>query len=193
MKELYKYILVTILIIIITVGSTYAYFSSRVNTGNNIKTNSSKLEVIYTGGTQISGNLNLVNTKEEGYNTTVNIKLSEDSVDAKADLYIYVNKITSSIANAALKWEVYKTYEGVKTFVSSGSFLDCANGNTTKTCTNGDKIYIVKDYQLTTTDTYYTVYIWLDGNMVGNEVLGAVLEGYIGAETEHITTKLNNS
>lgn len=193
MKKIIIYTLSIILIIVITVGSTFAYFTSTINNNNNIKTNSSKLEVIYTGGTAINGNLNLVNSKEEGYKTTVNIKLSEESVDAKADLFIHINKITSTLANEALNWEVHKQYEGVETFVDSGTFLDCANGNTTKTCTNGDKIYIVRDYELTTTDTYYTVYIWLDGNKVGNEVLGAKLEGYIGAETEHITTNLNNS
>lgn len=182
-----------ILMVGITVGGTYAYLVSRVNSGNNIITNSSRLSVIYTGGTEINGNLELVNSKEEGYNTTIDIKLSEDSVDAKADIFIYINKITSSIANSALNWEVHKIYEGVETFVNSGTFLDCINGNTTKTCANGDKIYIVRDYQLTTTDTYYKVYIWLDGNKVGNEVLGATLSAYIGAETEHITTNLNNS
>lgn len=193
MKQILIYIIATIFIIIITVSGTYAYFVSTINTNNNATTNSSKLEVIYTGGTEINGNLNLVNSKEDGYQTTVNIKLSEESIDAKADLYIYVKKITSTIANDALNWEVHKTYQGVESYVDSGTFLDCANGNTTKACSNGDKIYIVKDYQLTTTDTYYTIYLWLDGNKVGNEVLGATLEGYVGAETEHITTNLNNS
>ena len=193
MKKIIIYITIILSIIAITVSATYAFFSATASTNNTINANTTKLEVIYTGGTEISGILNLVATKEEGFETTVRIKLSEDSVDASADLYIQINEITSSIATEALRWEVHKTYEGQETYVDSGTFLDCENGATTKKCTNGDKIYIVKDYELTTTDTYYTVYIWLDGNKIGNEALGATLKAYIGAETEHITSQLNNS
>ena len=38
-------------------------------TNNTINANTTKLEVIYTGGTEISGILNLVATKEEGFET----------------------------------------------------------------------------------------------------------------------------
>lgn len=190
MKKIILYSLILLLVVVITVSGTYAYFVSTASSNNQVLTKASKLEVIYTGGTEINGVLNLVNTKEEGHKVTVDIKLSEDSVEATADLYIHINKITSTIANDALNWEIYKTYNSEETFVDSGTFLDCASGNTTKQCEDGDKIYLVKDYELTTTDTYYTIYIWLDGNKVENEVLGATLDAYIGAETEHITTQL---
>lgn len=193
MKKAILYTIIILLVIVITVTGTYAFFVATTGSNNNVTANSAKLEVIYTGGTAIQGGLNLVRTKEEGFNTTVTIKLSEDSVDAMADIYIHINQITSTIATEALIWEVYKKYEGTETFVDSGTFLDCEAENTTKKCENGDKIYIVKNYELTTTDTYYTVYIWLNGDKVGNEALGATLDAYIGAETEHITTQLNNS
>ena len=197
MKKIIIYSSIILMIIIITVSGTYAFFSATTNTGNVLTADASKLDVIYTGGTEINGNLKLVNpdenAKNKGFNTTVRIKLAEDSVDAKANLYIQINEITAAIATEGLVWEVYKEYEGVESFVDSGTFIECENGATTKKCANGDRLYIVRDYQLTTTDTFYTVYIWLNGDKVGNEVLNAKLNGYIGAQTEEITTNLNNS
>lgn len=178
MKKTILYTVIIMLLVVVTAGGTYAYIFATISSNNVVATNSSKLEVIYTGGTEISGVLNLVATKEEGKKTTVMIKISEDSVDAKADLYIQVNKIGEDISSEALNWECYRTYNDVETHVASGTFDGIENG---------DKIYIDTNYRLTTTETYYTVYIWLDGNKIGNEALGESIEGYIGAEAEHIT------
>lgn len=178
MKKIILYTAIILLVIIITVGGTYAYFVSTINSANTLTTASSKLEVIYTGDTAITGVLNLVSSKEEGKKATVKIQLSEDSVDAKADLYIQVNEIGTNIASNALNWEAYRTYNGEESFVNSGTFSGIEDG---------DKIYIDTDYRLSTTETSYTVYIWLDGNKIGNEAIGEILEGYIGAEAEHIT------
>jgi len=178
MKKIILYILVILLVVIITVTGTYAYFISTINSGSSLTGGSSKLEILYTGDTAITGVLNLVSSKEEGKKATVKIQLSNESVDAKADIYIQVNKIGTDIASDALNWELYRTYQGKESFVSKGTF----NG-----ISSGDKIYVDRDYRLSTDETSYTVYIWLDGNKIGNEALGESLEGYIGAEAQHIT------
>lgn len=178
MKKTIISITIVLLITIITVVGTYAYiFSTISSTTNAVTTDTSLIDIIYTGGNEISGTLNLVSSKEEGKNTTVTIKLSEESVDAEADIYIKINEIDSDIATEALNWECHRTHNN-ETSVTSGTF----NGKT-----NGDKIYIDTDYRLSTTETYYKVYIWLDGNKIGNEALGASFDAYIGAEAIHIT------
>ena len=178
MKKIIIYIIAVFLLIIITVAGTYAYFVSTINSGNSLAGSSSKLEVLYTGDTAITGVLNLVNSKEEGKQATVKIQLSNESVDAKADIYIQVNEIGTDIASDALNWELYRTHKGTETFVARGTFDGVSSGN---------KIYVDRNYRLSTEETSYTVYIWLDGNKIGNEAVGERLEGYIGAEAEHIT------
>lgn len=178
MKKIIIYIITVFLIVIITVAGTYAYFVSTINSGNSLIGSSSKLDVIYSGDVDITGVLNLVSSKEEGKQATVKIKLSNESVDAKANIYIQVNQIGQDIASDALNWELYRTYQGEKNFVSRGTFDGVSSG---------DKIYIDRDYRLSTEETSYTVYIWLDGNKIGNAALGESLKGYIGAEAEHIT------
>ena len=179
MKKILIYIIVILLIVIITFSGTYAYFVATIKSSNNsLVTNSSKLDILYTGDADISGVLNLVSSKEQGKNATVKIKLSNDSVDAKSDIYIKVDEIGRYIASDALNWELYRTFKGVESFVSKGTFEGVSDG---------DKIYMDRNYRLSTDETSYTVYIWLDGNKIGNEAVGESLVGFIGAEAEHIT------
>lgn len=191
MKRIIIYISIIMMITIITAGATFAYLTASINsTSNSISTEGAELKVAYTGGTKIEGYLSMSENKSGGLNTTVNIRLEEDSVKAKSNLYININQITSDLASAGFKWEVYKIINGEENFVNSGNFLGCQNGNTTKKCSNGDKLYIVNDYITTTTNTSFKVYVWLDGNMSGNEVLGDTFAGTIAAESEKYTGKL---
>lgn len=191
MKKIGLYIIITLLLIVATITGTYAYMIATINSSNNaVNTSGTNLKVVYSGGAAIEGILNLSNDKTGGLNTTVNIKIAEDSVVAKAHLYIDIEKITSSIATNALNWEVYKTVNGVESFVNSGTFADCLTGTTARKCVAGDKLYIVNDYQLSTEDTAFTIYVWLDGNKVGNEVVGATFKGIVAAESENFTGDL---
>lgn len=179
MKKTFIYIIAMLLIVVITVSGTYAYFVSTTSSNNKaVTTDSSKLDVIYTGDNAITGDLNLVNSKEEGHKATVKIALSDNSIDGKADMYIKVDSIGQDLASSAFIWETYRMYNGTEIFVSSGTF---------EGATSGDKIYIDTNYILSTEETTYIVYIWLNGNQIGNEVLGENFEGYIGAEVKHIT------
>ena len=96
----------------------------------------------------------------------------------KIDIYMKVTTIGQDIASNALKWELFRTYQGTESFVGRGTFDGVSSGN---------KIYVDRDYRLSTEETSYTVYIWLDGSLIGNEALGESFIGYIGAEAQHIT------
>ena len=193
MKKVITYIIVILVITVITVGSTYAYLVAQTNQNNNITLGEgAELNVVYTGGTALEGAISPGVDKKSGLNTTVNIGITEDSVVAKANLYINVNTISSALATEGFIWEVYKIVNGEEIFFDSGSFVECRTTTNidTKKCATGDKLYVVNDYILSTTTTSFTVYVWIDGNKTGSDVLGASFKGTIAAETEKFTGHL---
>lgn len=187
MKKIIAYIFVLLIVAIITIGSTYAFFTASI-TEDPFTSQTHQLEVIYTGDTAISGGLDLVRDKTGGHHREVSIGLSENSVGAAANLYIHVESITSTLATEALTWEIYKKVNNQEELVKTGTFVDCGAIDATKSkCTAGKRIYMITGLELTTTPQSFVVYIWLNGEKAGNEVIGATFKGYIGAETENIS------
>ena len=215
MKKIITMSLVLLLVTIITVSGTYAFFTATIGSSNTQFAKSDQLEVIYTGDTEISGNLNLVTNKNEGFRRQVSINLTENSIDALANLYIHVDEIDEALATGALEWEIYKiNKDNTETVLATGDFLDCGALNETKSkCTNGNRIYMISDINLLTKEELdkikeeqsitdetelqalkvqkFAIYIWLNGYEAGNEVLGTSFTGYIGAETQNITGDLS--
>ncbi len=180
MKKIVIYTVATLLLTIIVVGATYAYFTAAVNS-NTFVVNSAKLDVIYTGGKHIEGKINLTSTKEQGLSTTVNIRFAEGSVQELGDIFMEIENITSNIAIPGFKWEVYGYKNNTLVYEDNGTFSGKQNGDT---------FNLVNDYAIDYVDTSFTIYIWLDGNMVGNEVLGGEFKATIHAKTEQYTSLL---
>lgn len=192
MKRIITYITIILLITIITASATYAYLVSTTNSTQNGLASGAQLNVLYDGGKDLEGEISPGIDKSSGLNTTVNIGITADSVVAKANLYININSITSTLASEGFVWEVYKTVNNVQTFVKNGTFAECRSntGTDNKKCANGDKLYIINDYVLSTTNTAFTVYVWIDGNKTDSGVLGATFKGTIAAESEKFTGHL---
>lgn len=176
------YIIIAILLLtIIVAGSTYAAFMAMVSGSNEVKTNSSKLEVVYTGDdSEITEPMTIASKKEEGQIRTVNISVTEDSVEAKATIYINIEEITDNLAIEGFIWEVYGVQSGKDVYYKKGNF-DGYN-NTTNNIVN-----IVEDYKLTDENTTFTIYLWIDGNQTDNKVIGSSFKGHIGAKTENFS------
>lgn len=192
MKKNTIYILALILVIVIISGSTYAFFSATVIKNNAIRTTGDVLEVIYDGDIAIDGNIELSRTKEGGYRRVTKIGLSERSVGIAAHIYIQIQNISSELAVNGLKWEVYTLNNGTETYYSSGTFMQCGEIEETKhKCTSGDRLYMVTNYDLLTTQTQFVIYLWLNGDEVGNEVINRVLVGTISAETIFLTGEIS--
>ena len=181
MKKQLLYVIAILLLTVTVAGGTYAFFVSATTNANNIVSNASKFEVIYTGGGKIEGPVTLSADKEGGKNTTVNIRVAEGSVPAKATIYINIEKITSNLAVKGFKWEVYGYQDGQEVYSKTGDF----DGKTDNSIIN-----IVEKYQLSEKNTSFTLYLWLDGNMLDNSIIGGEFSGYIGAETENFTAQL---
>lgn len=169
---------ILLLIIITTVGATYAYYSMAVSGNNNVQANSEKYEIIYQGGEHITGEIPVTANKDGGKNTMVQIGLGQGSAAASANIYIKIESITNNLAIAGFKWEVYRINGANEIYVNSGDF----SGYKT-----GDQIPIVNNYQLSETITKFKIYIWIDGNNSDSSINGGSFDGYVGANTDILT------
>ena len=169
---------------IATVGTTYAFYSASASSNNNsVAAVAQKFEILYTGGTDIEGPLNLSVDRTGGVNTTVHIKVGEGSSHALAYLFLNISEMSEVLSTTHVKWEVSGVKGGKEVYTNQGTFNGYNAGN-------NNIITIVEDYRLTEEQTDFTLYIWIDGNNVGNEVLGAYFKGYISASTEQFTGQL---
>lgn len=180
---IYTFLLVLLLISLVA-GATYSYLVSSIGDPRTVATNASKYEVIYTGGTEISGIMPVTADKTDAFKTDVNIKLGKDSATALADLYINIEEMTDNLSIEGFVWEVYGYKNGNQVKHTSGNFKGY-NAQTNKILT------IIDDYELSEENTKFTVYLWLDGNKTDNAIIGASFKGYIGAKTEYLTGKLS--
>ena len=191
MRRMILSILSVIMLAVVTVSATYAYYQSSVNgTTNSVGASSNEFDVIYTGGNQLSGQLQVASSRSENFKTTVSIRLAPNSTLAKANLYIKISEISSVLASDMLVWEVVAQNNGesVTLTPSRGDFTTCTHSNgTTGTCQSGDKLYIVTNYNLLYTDTDFTIYVWINGDKATNAVVGASFSASVGAETENLT------
>lgn len=188
MKKTLLYSLGLLLLAILTIGATYAYFINTVSSSQNAEANAKKFEVLYTGGSALTTNLQPRESRDETYKTSVNIKMAEGSINAIANIYINIEEMSDVLASDALVWEIVvkKGTNNINITPSKGNFSSCMT-NSINECNNGRKIYILNDYEVTTENTEVTVYLWVDGSKVGNEIVGATFTGYIGAETRNVT------
>ena len=99
--------IISIIIFGITVaGSTYAFYTASISTKKNmLSASGSELTVNYTGQSSIDGPINVTNSRIEGQSATVNISLGENSVPAKASLFLNIQKI-EKVAVEGFIWEV---------------------------------------------------------------------------------------
>ena len=107
MKKVSIYVILLLLVLVITISGTYAFFTAVAQRENAIDTGTHQLQVKYSGDVAISGEIELVRTKEEGFRRELNIQLGTNSVSAVANFFIRVDEITEGFQNKALKWEIY--------------------------------------------------------------------------------------
>ena len=175
-------IISVLLLTIVVIGSTYAFFSASIDS-NNMTANASKFEVIYTGNARFDKQISLSTSKVEESSTSVNIRLGEGSVAVNAILYIMIENISEKLAVDGFNWEVYGYKNNKQEYYNSGTFEG-------KNSTTNNTINIVENYLLSEDNTEIKVYLWLDGNKVGNEVMNTSFKGYIGAKTENFSGEL---
>lgn len=188
MKKIISYAILLLIVTIVTVSGTYAIFTAVNYSDDLTDIGSHQIQVKYSGDTEIAGYIELVRSKEGGFRRTVSIALGEDSVPVAANLYIHLEQIDAGFSSKGLKWELYELTDNEdepenprETKVDSGTFEGYQSGQ---------RIYMLKDLELTKETKKYAVYIWLNGYEASNEVVGAVLRGYIGAESNQVSATI---
>ena len=98
-----------------------------------------------------------------------NFEKSEDMLNIALDLNrTELEKSTLNISIDGFIWEVVGIKNGVEVYNNKGTF---------KGVTSSSTVTIVKDYPLSYEDTTFTVYFWINGDMVDNSVLNSEFVG----------------
>lgn len=181
-KQLIGTIVFVTLLVAFVAGGTYAFFKTAITPNNNLNFNTSVMDIAYTKGNPIDGPMSMVANRSEGYSTTINVHTTSDSVNPTIDLFINISEITENLRIEGLIWEVCAVRSGDSTVCKTGNFAGYND-------TTSNQVIIYPNYQLSTTNTEFTVYIWLDGSKTDNSVEGGSFSGYIGAKSEQFTAR----
>lgn len=193
-KQYLKLVSLIVVLVTMTLGGTYAFLYFNNNSQNTIKGEAGCFNVSYSGNEIKSSNLSITDNYLEGAKTK--ITLSKDpscTIYTKSSINIYTNgpsttdciettqapdPTTLPLDSGALKYKIFKDSNEI----GSGSI---------KTKCGAQEIANV---DLTTTDTTYTVYLWVDStitNQAGNErdlYDNKKYSGYIYAESNQQST-----
>ena len=185
-KQLIYSILALFLIGLIVAGGTFAYYSFTATNDKNISFNTSKeLQnyVIYNEGeSKFSGDFKVSSTFTEGMHSTISLyKTSEAAnVDLIATIKMDINEIGNNIKNSkALKWIVTEgDSTNVGNILSQGNFIGS---------NNNDTLTLVPNLVVTTTETFYTIWLWLDSNEFPSDNLtGETLDVNVWTEISQV-------
>lgn len=169
-----------VLLIIISVSSfTYAYFVGRTDE-KEVETESGELGVTYNITDNITGEkLMATSSREEGLRASAIARLNTSSVKALFNLYITPTTIDSGLAIQALKWEVdVIDKDGVVNETITGDFSGAIEDTAIK---------VINGYELTTDDTTFDIYIWLDSSLLTEPIDDKRFVANISADSVDIT------
>ena len=185
-------------VIMILLGSTFAYFSWRSGENKEVVFNTSKgLQeyIIYDSGeSKFIGDFQVGSSYTSGVHTTVSIYKSDKISDKMlyATINMKVKEIGENLNNSeALKWTVT-----LGNATSNGEVL--ASGNFSLLST-GSEIAILPNFEVTTTLTEYTIWIWLDETLADSSMTGETADVSIWTQVDQIVvdkfeiTKLTNN
>ena len=149
------------LVITIAVSSTYAYYvwSTSDNEVTKIVAGVGSATVTFDGGSDINASLRPVSDKSKGI--VKEIKVKADTTGLTFNMYLDITSIATELKDVSFRYEFYKGTTKVK----EGNFSDTyLNSNTTDCSTNSTKhITLLTGESISTSNTIYTLYIWIDG------------------------------
>ena len=150
-----------VLVITIAVSSTYAYYvwSTSDNEVTKIVAGVGSATVTFDGGSDINASLRPVSDKSKGI--VKEIKVKADTTGLTFNMYLDITSIAIELKDVSFRYEFYKG----STKLKEGNFSDTyLNSNTTDCNTNSTKhITLLTNENISTSNTSYTLYIWIDG------------------------------
>ena len=152
---------IAVLSIAIIVSSTYAYYVWTTEGSNvtKIVAGVGAATVTFDGGSDVEATLRPVSDKSKGI--VKNISVKADTEGLVFNMYLDITSIDTDLKDESFKYEFYKGTTKVK----EGNFSDSYLTSNTVTCTknNTTHITLLTNESISTSNTEYTLYIWIDG------------------------------
>ena len=156
MNKYKLYMIIGISSLVLSIGTTFAYYIWKSSTNAIVNLNICTPTITFAGGSTINGvDMIPVLTKEEG--TIKDIEVKKNSTcnrDVTMNLYLELTTFPTELSDSSFKYELYKNSETMA--MASGNFSNKEQGNT---------ITLLSNQILNTSKDTYTLYIYIDGNV----------------------------
>ena len=156
MNKYKLYMILGIIVLVLSVGSSFAYYIWKSTSNALVSLNVCTPTITFAGGSTINGvDMIPVLTKEEG--TIKDIEVKKNSTcnrDVTMNLYLELTTFPTELSDSSFKYELYKNSETMA--IASGNFSNKEQGNT---------ITLLSNQILNTSKDTYTLYIYIDGNV----------------------------
>ena len=156
MNKYKLYMILGIIVLVLSVGSSFAYYIWKSTSNALVNLNVCTPTITFAGGSTINGvDMIPVLTKEEG--TIKDIEVKKNSTcnrDVTMNLYLELTTFPTELSDSSFKYELYKNSETMA--IASGNFSNKEQGNT---------ITLLSNQILNTSKDTYTLYIYIDGNV----------------------------
>ena len=156
MNKYKLYMILGIIVLVLSVGSSFAYYVWKSSTNALVSLNVCTPTITFAGGSTINGvDMIPVLTKEEG--TIKDIEVKKNSTcnrDVTMNLYLELTTFPIELSDSSFVYELYKNSETMA--IASGNFSNKKEGDT---------ITLLSNQILNTSKDTYTLYIYIDGNV----------------------------
>ena len=149
-------------LIIVMIGGTYAYYRWNSTSNINVSVKVSGNTVTFVGGSNVTGTLTPVNSKEEGIKKDITVKANE--AGSTMSLYMELTTMPSELKEESF---VYELYYNDTTLVKKGNFKAynaSSNASGITYASSGvTTLTLFTDRNVNTTTDKYTLYLWFNG------------------------------
>ena len=149
-------------LIIVMIGGTYAYYRWNSTSNINVSVKISGNTVTFVGGSNVTGTLTPVDSKEEGIKKDITVKANE--AGSTMSLYMDLTTMPNELKEESF---VYELYYNDTTLVKKGNFKAynaSSNASGITYASSGvTTLTLFTDRVVNTTTDKYTLYLWFNG------------------------------
>ena len=149
-------------LIIVMIGGTYAYYRWNSTSNINVSVKISGNTVTFVGGSNVTGTLAPVDSKEKGIKKDITVKASE--AGSTMSLYMDLTTMPNELKEESF---VYELYYNDTTLVKKGNFKAynaSSNASGITYASSGvTTLTLFTDRNVNTTTDKYTLYLWFNG------------------------------
>ena len=149
-------------LIIVMIGGTYAYYRWNSTSNVNVSVKISGNTVTFVGGSNVTGTLAPVDSKEKGIKKDITVKANE--AGSTMSLYMDLTTMPNELKEESF---VYELYYNDTTLVKKGNFKAynaSSNASGITYASSGvTTLTLFTDRNVNTTTDKYTLYLWFNG------------------------------